>query len=60
MAIARIEHALEGLDKSMRLLRSSLRGIPIREGSFGKQHDNLARDVAFLLVELDTVRGLIR
>ncbi|MGH3903182.1 MAG: hypothetical protein ACRDTE_03160 [Pseudonocardiaceae bacterium] len=60
MAATKVDHALEGLDKSMRLLRWSLRGIPIREGSFRKQHDNLARDVAHLLVELDTVRGLLR
>lgn len=54
----RVDAAIEEFDKTMRLLRVSLRGIPFRSGSFHKQHDNLARAVARLTVELDTVRGL--
>lgn len=56
----RVDATIEDLDKTMRLLRSSLRGIPFRSGSFHKQYDNLAREVARLTVELDTVRGLVK
>lgn len=55
----RVDAAIEELDKTMKLLRSSLRGVPFRSGSFQKQHDNLAREVAHLLVELETVRGRV-
>lgn len=56
----RVDAAIEELDKTMKLLRASLRGIPFRSGSFQKQHDILAREVAHLLVELETVRGRVR
>ncbi len=41
----------------MRALRRAMRGIPIRAGGFRTTHDNLARDVAFLMVQLDSARG---
>ena len=36
------------------------KGIPHRAGSFRNTHDNLARDVAFLMVQLDSARGQFR
>lgn len=56
----KVDRTIDDMDKTMRLLRSSLRGIPLRTGSFHKQHDNLAREVAALLVELDSARGFIK
>lgn len=55
----RIDGATEDLNASMTQLRDSIRGIPIRQGSFRNQHDNLARDVAAVLVQLETTRGRI-
>lgn len=55
----RIDAATEDLDASMKQLRTAIRGIPIRQGSFRNQHDNLARDVAHVLVQLETTRGRI-
>lgn len=51
---------VEDLNKTMKLLKASLRGIPFRTGSFHKQHDNLAREVARLTVELETVQARIK
>ncbi|MCA1707675.1 MAG: hypothetical protein LC808_32145 [Actinobacteria bacterium] len=55
----RADGAAEDLDAAMRQLRAAIGGIPIRQGSFRSQHDNLARDVAALLVQLETTRGRI-
>jgi hypothetical protein len=56
----KVDATIDDMDKSMKLLRSALRGIPFRSGSFRKQHDNLARAVARLTVELDSARGFIK
>lgn len=56
----KVDAAIDDMDKSMKLLRTALRGIPFRSGSFKKQHDNLAREVARLTVELDSARGFIK
>jgi len=55
-----VDRTIEALDKAMTQLKDSLRGIPIRQGSFRNLHDNAARDVAFLVVELETLRGRAR
>ncbi len=44
----------------MRELRRALRGIPFRAGGFKNTHDNLARDVAYLTVLIDSARGAFR
>jgi uncharacterized protein YoxC len=56
----KVDSTIDDMDKTMKLLRASLRGIPLRTGSFHKQHDNLTREVAHLLVELDSARGFIK
>jgi len=56
----KVDGTIDDFDKTMKLLRSALRGIPFRTGSFRKQHDNLAREVARLTVELDSARGFIK
>lgn len=56
----KVDGTIDDFYKSMKLLRMSLRGIPFRSGSFKKQHDNLAREVARLTVELDSARGYIK
>lgn len=55
----RVNGAVEDLDSAMKQLRDAIHGIPIRQGSFRAQHDNLARDVAQVLVALETTRGRI-
>lgn len=60
MSSSKIDGAMEDLDAAMKHLRSALHGIPIRQGSFRAQHDTLARDVAHLLVQLETTRGQVR
>ncbi|MDN5919316.1 MAG: hypothetical protein L0I76_30175 [Pseudonocardia sp.] len=50
---------MEDLDRAMRELRRSLKGIPFRAGGFKNTHDNLARDVAHLTVQLDSARGVL-
>jgi hypothetical protein len=56
----RVDRTIDDFYKSMKLLKTALRGIPFRSGSFRKQHDNLAREVARLTVELDSARGYIK
>jgi hypothetical protein len=56
----KVDGTISDFYKTMKLLRAALRGIPFRSGSFKKQHDNLAREVARLTVELDSARGFIK
>lgn len=56
----KVDNTIDDFHRSMKLLRMALRGIPFRSGSFKKQHDNLAREVARLTVELDSARGYIK
>lgn len=55
-----VDRLIEDLDVSMKRLRESMRGIPIRRGSFKKTHDNLARDVAQVVTMLDAARPIFR
>lgn len=54
-----VNRAIDDLDSAMRRLRKAVRGIPFRAGSFKTTHRNLARDVAFLMVQLDSARGML-
>lgn len=56
----KVDRVIDDMDKTMKLLKNALRGIPFRTGSFRKQHDNLAREVARLTVELDSARGYFK
>ena len=51
------DNTVEDLDTAMRALRAAVRGIPFRAGSFRTTHHNLTRDVAFLMVQIDSARG---
>ena len=55
-----VDRCVEDLDKAMRELRRTLRGIPFRAGGFKNTHDNLARDVAKVVTELDAARPIFR
>ncbi len=55
-----VDRTVEDLDTAMRELRSTLGGIPFRAGGFKNTHDNLARDVAYLTVLLDSARAEFR
>ncbi|MGI9002258.1 MAG: hypothetical protein ACR2GH_11395 [Pseudonocardia sp.] len=54
-----VDRAIDDLDAAMHRLRKSVRGIPFRAGGFRTTHRNLARDVAFLMVQLDSARGML-
>jgi hypothetical protein len=54
---ATVDRVVEDLDQAMRALRRAVRGIPFRAGGFKNTHDNLARDVAYLTVLIDSARG---
>lgn len=56
---ASVDRAIDDLDAAMRRLRRAFRGIPFRAGGFKTTHRNLARDVAFLMVQLDSARGML-
>ena len=56
---ASVNRTIDDLDASMRALRAAIRGIPFRAGGFRTTHRNLARDVAFLMVQLDSARGVL-
>jgi hypothetical protein len=56
---ATVNRTVDDLDSAMRALRRSIRGIPFRAGGFRTTHRNLARDVAFLMVQLESARGLL-
>jgi hypothetical protein len=52
-----VDRTVEELDQSMRALRQALTGIPFRAGGFKNTHDNLAREVAHLMVLIDAARS---
>ena len=54
-----VNRTVDDLDSAMRALRKTIRGIPFRGGSFRTTHRGHARDVAFLMVQLDSARGLL-
>jgi len=55
-----VDRVVEDIDAAMRELKRSLHGIPYRTGGFKNTHDNLAREVAHLTVQLDSARGALR
>ena len=57
---ATVDRTVEDLDRAMRALRRTMRGIPFRSGSFRTTQHNLARDVAHLMVQIDSARGALR
>ncbi len=56
---ASVDRAIDDLDAAMRRLRKAVRGIPFRAGDFRTTHHTLARDVAHLMVQLDSARGVL-
>ncbi|WAL66622.1 hypothetical protein ORV05_02050 [Amycolatopsis cynarae] len=56
MSSYQLDTRLSDVDKAMRLLRESMRGIPIRFAGFKKEHDRLARSVAGAAVLLECAR----
>ena len=55
-----VDRTIEEIRGGMRLLRDAAKGIPYRAGGFRNTHANLTRDVAFLLVQLESARGQFR
>jgi len=57
-ATHQVDRRIEDVDKAMRLLRNSMKGMPIRYAGFKKDHDNLARSVANATVLLESAKPL--
>ena len=55
-----MDRIIDNLDAAMKRLGAAMRDIPIRRGSFKRTHDNLARDVAKVVTELDAARPIFR
>ena len=55
-----VDRTVEDLDRAMRALRRAMRGIPFRSGSFLMTQHNLARDIAHLMVQIDSARAHLR
>ena len=55
-----VDNTVDDLDTAMRTLRKSVRGIPVRAGSFRTTHHNLTRDVAFLMVQIDSCQRRLK
>ncbi len=55
-----VDRTIEGVDTAMRQLRESMRGIPIRSGSFGNTYDRLRHEVGYLVAVLDASRSKFR
>jgi hypothetical protein len=53
-----LDRRIEDVDKAMRLLRTSMKGIPIRFAGFKKDHDKLARSVAQAAVLLESAKPM--
>lgn len=53
------QQAAEGIDRSMKQLRESMRGIQIRTAGFHKDHDDLAKAVSHLTVTLLDAQALL-
>lgn len=54
-----LNSTVEDVDKSMRTLRESMKGIQIRRAGFKKHHDDLARAVATFTVNLVDAKALL-
>lgn len=51
-----VDNAINEVDGAMRVLRRSVRGIPARQGTFRNTHTKLTRDMALLVVLLETAK----
>ena len=55
-----VDRIIDNLDAAMKRLSQAMRDIPVRRGSFKRTHDNLARDIAKVVTELDAARPIFR
>jgi hypothetical protein len=55
-----VDRIIDNLDASMKRLTEAMRDIPVRRGSFKRTHDNLVRDIAKVVTELDAARPIFR
>ena len=55
-----VDRIIDILDASMKRLTEAMRDIPARRGSFKRTHDNLVRDIAKVVTELDAARPIFR
>jgi uncharacterized protein YoxC len=51
-----VDDAIEEVDQAMRMLRKSVRGIPVQAGKFRDTHKAMTRDMAMVVVLLDAAR----
>jgi hypothetical protein len=56
---AKIQDVTAGIDRAMKGLRTSMKGIQIRTAGFKKDHDELARTVSHLTVTLLDAQALL-
>lgn len=54
-----VNQILADLNKSMLLLRDSMKGLPVRSAGFRGEHDALARAVSTLSVDVADTAALI-
>lgn len=59
-ATSHVDRIIDNLDAAMKRLTEAMRDIPIRRGSFKRTHDNLVRDIAKVVTELDAARPVFR
>jgi hypothetical protein len=55
-----VDRTIDDIRAGMTALRRAVKGIPYRAGGFRNTYANLTRDVAFLLVQLESARGQFR
>jgi hypothetical protein len=55
-----VDRIIDNLDAAMQRLSAAMRDIPVRRGSFKRTHDNLVRDIAKVVTELDAARPIFR
>ena len=59
-ATSPVDWIIDNLDAAMKRLSEAMRDIPVRRGSFKRTHDNLVRDIAKVVTELDAARPIFR
>ena len=59
-ATSQVDRIIDNLDAAMKRLSEAMRDIPVRRGSFKRTHDNLVRDIAKVVTELDAARPIFR